>query len=209
MSAPAPLGVVLAGGAGRRIGGEKALVELDGRPLIHYPVAVLRAVLDEVVVVCKESTPLPTFAGMARIWCEPEEPRHPLAGVICALRQSGERPVLVCAGDMPLVGTEVVRALLAARAGDAPAVVPRVGGRLEPLLALYRPAALPTLEAMAPGEPATAVVERLAPLVVAFDDEDAFFNVNEPEDVLRASALRAARAAGGGAEPRGGLAPHA
>ena len=195
MSTPAPLGIVLAGGAGRRIGGEKALVELDGRPLIHYPVAVLHAVLGEVVVVCKESTPLPTFAGMARIWCEPEEPRHPFAGVICALRESGGRPVLVCAADMPLVSPDVVRAILAVRAGDAPAVVPRAGGRLEPLLALYLPAALPTLEAMEPGEAATAVVERLDPLVVAIDDEDAFFNVNEPEDLLRASALRAARAA--------------
>ena len=195
MSAPAPLGVVLAGGAGRRIGGEKALVELDGRPLIHYPVAAMHGVLGEVVVVCKESTPLPTFAGVARVWCEPDEPRHPLAGVICALSQTADRPILVCAGDMPLVTADVLRALLAVRAGDAPAVVPRVGGRLEPLLALYRPAALPTLAAMAPGEPATAVVERLDPLVVAIDDEDAFFNVNEPEDVLRASALRAARGA--------------
>ena len=188
------LGAVLAGGAGRRIGGNKALVELDGQPLLHYPLAVLHAVLGEVVVMCKESTPLPELGGLAAVWCEPEEPRHPLAGVTCALRQAGGRAVLVCAGDMPLVSDELVRTLLTATPGDAAAVVPSAGGRLQPLLALYCPSALPVLEAMQPGEPATAVVERLDPLVVAIDDEDAFFSVNEPEDVLRASVLRAARA---------------
>ena len=41
------IGAVLAGGGGRRIGGDKAMVELEGRPLLHYPLSVLRAVLDE------------------------------------------------------------------------------------------------------------------------------------------------------------------
>lgn len=195
MSGRPPLGAVLAGGAGRRIGGEKALVELDGRPLLHYPVAVARAVLGDVVVMCKESTPLPELGGLAAIWCEPEEPSHPLAGVAWALRQGGGRDVLVCAGDMPLVTTEVLHTLLAVTPGDAVAVVPRAADRLQPLLALYRPGALPALEAMDPDEPARAVVERLDPLVVAVDDADAFFNVNAPEDVLRASALRASRSA--------------
>lgn len=185
---------MLAGGAGRRIGGAKALVQLDGRPLLHYPLAVLHAVLGEVVVVCKEETELPELAGVAAIWCEPDEPRHPLAGVAWALRKAQGRDVIVCAGDLPLLGADVVHALLDAPApAAAPAVVPRAGGRLQPLCALYRPAALPALEAMAPGEPATAVVERLEPAVVDVADEQAFFNVNAPEDVLRASALRAAR----------------
>jgi molybdopterin-guanine dinucleotide biosynthesis protein A len=188
-----PLGVVLAGGEGRRIGGSKATVELDGRPLLHYPAAVLHAVLGEVVVVCKESTVLPELAGVAAVWCEPDEPRHPLAGVAWALRQAGGRSILVCAGDMPLVGADIVHTLLAAREHAALAVIPFAGGRLQPLLALYQPAALDVLEAMAPGESATTVVERLDPLALAMPDEDAFFNINAPEDVLRASALRAAR----------------
>ena len=41
---------------------------------------------------------------------------------------------------------------------------------------------------MEPGEPVRDVVRRLDPLVVPIDDADAFFNVNAPEDVLRASA---------------------
>ena len=36
-----PIGVVLAGGSGRRIGGSKAIVKLRGQPLITYPLAAL------------------------------------------------------------------------------------------------------------------------------------------------------------------------
>jgi molybdopterin-guanine dinucleotide biosynthesis protein A len=187
-----PLGVVLAGGAGRRIGGNKTMVELDGRPMLHYPLAVLHAVLGQVVVMCKEHTPLPDLGGMAPIWCEPDAAFHPLIGVAAALRNAG-KDILVCASDMPLVSTEVVDAIASASAPDAAAVVPRAAGRLQPLLALYRMQALVVFDAMGPREPATEVVERLDPHVIDIADEVAFFNVNVPEDVLHASALRASR----------------
>ena len=48
--------MVLAGGAGRRIGGAKAIVELRGTPLVKYPLRALQAVLAEVVVVAKQGT---------------------------------------------------------------------------------------------------------------------------------------------------------
>ena len=180
-----PVGVVLAGGSGRRIGGEKALVELDGRPLLLYPVDAMREVLDEVVVVCKQHTPLPDLGGRAEIWAETEREQHPLVGVIAALRRTSEqgRGVLVCAGDMPLITAAVLRTLLDAPA--APAVVARAEDRLQPLLARYAPGALAGLEDREPGEPATRVVERLAPLIVDVPARAAF-NVNVPEDLLLA-----------------------
>ncbi len=189
-----PLGVVLAGGTGRRIGGDKALVELDGRPLLHYPLAALREVVGEVVVVCKEHTALPDLAGMAAVWCDPEERHHPLIGVRSALRAVAEagRPVLVCAVDLPLVTPEVLRELLGAGPEEAPAAVARAAGYLQPLLARYSPAALGVLDAMAPDEAATRVVERMSPVMVETDGE-VLLNVNAPEDVLRASAALAER----------------
>lgn len=190
-----PIGVLLAGGSGRRIGGDKTLVEINGRPLLHYPLVVLREVLSEVVVVCKEHTPLPILTGMAVVWCEPEERCHPLIGVATALRIAADegRGVLVCAGDMPLITADAVRSILAGARGSSPAVVARAGGRLQPLLALYGPEALAFLDARDPDEPTTAVVERMDPTVVEIADEQALFNVNLPEDVLTASALLAER----------------
>lgn len=193
MSEDGPLGVVLAGGGGRRIGGSKPMVQLDGRPMLHYPLAVLHAVLGEVVVMCKEHTALPDLGGMAPIWCEADEAYHPLVGVAAALRSAG-KDVLVCGADMPLITPEVVDAIASAPAPpQALAVVPRAADRLQPLCALYRFAALDTLDAREPDESATDVVLRLDPHIVDVEDGDAFFNVNVPEDVLHASALRASR----------------
>src|SRR5439155_10908431 len=68
----APVGVVLAGGAGRRMGGAKATALLAGRPLVAWAVEALRAGgLDEVAVAAKASTVLPALD--VPVWLEPEE----------------------------------------------------------------------------------------------------------------------------------------
>jgi molybdopterin-guanine dinucleotide biosynthesis protein A len=184
-----PIGAVLAGGRSRRMDGAKALAELGGRPLIAWPLAALRAGLDEVVVVAKRSTPLPPLD--VEVWLEPEAPCHPRAGLVHALERAGGRAVLACAGDLPFVTPDVVARLLAAPAGGAPALVPRAGGRLQPLLARYEPGALKRLRAAAPDEPLTASVQALGPEVVELPAE-AFVNVNTPEE-LAAAAQRIAR----------------
>jgi molybdenum cofactor guanylyltransferase len=161
------------------MGGAKALAPFRGRPLIEWPLAALRGVLEEVVVIAKRDTELPP--GLT-VWIEPDEPRHPATGLIRALeRQRGQTPlsVLACAVDLPLVPAELLRALLADR-GDAPAVVPCAGGRLQPLLALYRPAALSLLRVEGP---LTATVAAMRPAILDWPDEEAFFNVNTPADL--------------------------
>ncbi len=187
-----PIGVVLAGGAGRRMGGGKATVALHGAPLLTYPVAVLQQALPEVVVVAKPDTELPPLPGIA-VWSEPPLPRHPLTGIVHALAFAGGRSVLVCAGDLPFASAGLARELADADARGAPAVVPRAGGRLQPLFARYDPAALEPLaaELEAPERLGrlTDIVAALQPRLLELDDERAFFNVNVPEDLLTAAGL--------------------
>ena len=187
------IGVVLAGGAGRRIGGDKAIVELEGRPLLLYPLAVLRAVFDEVAVVAKRATVLPPLDADVTIWLEADEPRHPLAGVVQALRCARGRPVVVVAGDMPFVTRGLVAALARERSRGAVAVVPHAGGRLQPLCARYDPRALTALAACDFGAPVRDVVAALSPRIVDWPDDEPFFNVNHPEDILQAAALLSGR----------------
>jgi molybdopterin-guanine dinucleotide biosynthesis protein A len=194
-----PIGVVLAGGLGRRIGGAKAVVELRGTPLVLYPLRALQAVLAEVVVVAKQGSALPPLPGVP-IWLEPAEPRHPLAGIVHALEGAGAaagieglaREILVSAGDLPFLDPELVERLVHADAGGAPAVVPRAGGRLQPLLARYSPAAYAALAAALRSDPLPSLsdaVAALEPCVLELDDDLPFFNVNAPEDLLTAAGL--------------------
>jgi molybdopterin-guanine dinucleotide biosynthesis protein A len=182
-----PLGVVLAGGAGKRIGGDKCAVELAGKPLVLYPIAALRRVCEQVVVVAKQDTVLPQLAGEAEVWIEPDEPRHPLAGVVHALRRASARKIVVLACDMPLAPEALLRALIK-QANDVGAVAV-CGDIIEPLCACYTRQALTGLEHFEPDARATDVVEALGVAHVEWDDADALLSVNAPEDVIRAQAL--------------------
>lgn len=185
----APLGVILAGGAGRRIGGSKATVCLNSKPLICYPLEAIQQVLPEVVVIAKASTQLPSLAGIT-VWVEPEEPSHPVLGIMHGLSLADGRPALICATDLPCVTPQVIEALLSADPEGAPAVIATAEGQVQPLLGCYYPPALELLRRAGPSGD-----ESLRELVAAIGarrievEPRALFNVNYPEDLFQAAAL--------------------
>jgi molybdopterin-guanine dinucleotide biosynthesis protein A len=183
---PKPVGVVLAGGLGQRMGGAKATVELAGRPLICYPLEALAAALDEVAVLAKADTELPSLPG-ATVWVEPHIHHHPLVGISHALALAGGRPVLVCALDLPFVSPELVSQLAAEDPAGAPAVVASRRGTMQPLLGCYQQSAMELL-GPAGDRPLRELVAALKPRLVEVEDPDALFNVNAPDDLLRAAA---------------------
>jgi molybdopterin-guanine dinucleotide biosynthesis protein A len=125
-------------------------------------------------------------------WDEPDEPRHPLTGVVHAL-ETADAPVLVCAADMPFVTADACRTLLGA-AGGSPVVAATAAGILQPTFALYAPPALETLRAAAPDAPLTRTVEALEPIRVALPPA-LVRSVNTPEELAEAEALLAPRGA--------------
>jgi molybdopterin-guanine dinucleotide biosynthesis protein A len=187
-----PLGAVLAGGQGSRLGGAKATTELGGSPLIRYPLAELVAAGIEAIVCAKEDVRMPSLE--VPVLREPLRPRHPLAGIVAALRAGEGRPLVVVACDMPFVASGLLRLLAET---PEPLVVPLVGGRLHPLLGRYEPALLPRLEAALEDEmPLRKTVESLGPHHLREPDLARFgdpgrllFNVNDHEDLRRAEAL--------------------
>jgi molybdenum cofactor guanylyltransferase len=186
---PAPIGVILAGGLGARIGGSKAVVQLRSRPLISYPCDALRAALGEVVVLAKSDTELPSLPGVT-VWVEPQTPRHPLIGVMHALELADGRPILACPVDLPFVTPEVIRQLVDADPGSAPAVVAAAGGRTQPLFGCYQPRARELLEqtGFGPEMPARQAIAAIGARVLEIDPL-ALFNVNSPDDLLQAAAM--------------------
>lgn len=184
--APArPLGVVLAGGAGRRLGGAKATAVLRGRPLIAWPLAALGEVLDDVVVVAKGDTVLPPDLT-APVWVEPDAPRHPIAGLLHALAGAGGRSVLVCAVDLPGVTAATV-ARLAGMPGEGAALAVDPDGRVQPLLGRYPASAADVLRAAASDARLTDTVLALRPTLLPAPAAE-LRNVNTPEDLAAAEA---------------------
>jgi molybdopterin-guanine dinucleotide biosynthesis protein A len=187
-----PIGVILAGGAGRRVGGAKATVNLCGRPLIAYPLAAVEQVLDEVVVLAKDTTTLPSLPRTA-VWIEREPRQHPLVGLTEALALAGGRPVLVCAVDLPLITPDLVRRLASTSPEAGSAALASHEGEAQPLLGCYYPTALEALRAEPPNVSVRDAVARLAPTVVEVDDAELLLNVNTRADLQRAARLLSRR----------------
>jgi molybdopterin-guanine dinucleotide biosynthesis protein A len=187
----AVVGAVLAGGAGRRLGGRKATALLGGRPLAAWPAEALGEVCDRVAVVAKARTRLPELPGTER-WDEPDEPRHPLTGIVYALERAGA-PVLVCAADMPFVTADACRTLLSAamQAGSPLAAVAAGAGELQPVFGVYSPAALEPLRAAEPDSRLVTTVEALDPVRVALPPS-LLRNVNTREELEAAEAALSA-----------------
>jgi molybdopterin-guanine dinucleotide biosynthesis protein A len=99
--------------------------------------------------------------------------------------------VLVCAVDLPLVGETLVRSITSAAAGSARAVVASAGGRLQPALGCYGPAALnPLASALASDDLMLSdAIRAIDPIVLEVANPEELLNVNTPEDLLEAAAL--------------------
>lgn len=183
---------MLAGGAGERIGGAKASVQLEGRPLIAWPLAAAEAAALRPFVVAKADSELPPLDHP--IVFEPLSPRHPLTGLVAALEHVGG-PVVVLACDMPLLEPGLLRRL-ADHPVDGSVALQDTDGRVHPLAARYGQASLPTLRAaLARGESLLAVLGELDATIVAIDELtdvsafDPLLNVNSPRDLERAATL--------------------
>jgi len=181
------IAAVLAGGSGSRIGGAKATAQLDGRALISYPLEAALGALSQVVVVAKADAELPDELGRGvELWTEPDEPRHPVIGVIEALRRAEGRAVVVIACDLPLLTSEVVGLLATADAEGSVAVLASAAGRPQPLLARYEPTALEALLEFDFDAPMTEQVMALMPTLVDVPPE-ASFNVNDLQQLEEVS----------------------
>lgn len=188
-----------------RMGGSKLTVALRGRPLITYPLQALGAALRDVAVIGKPDLELPSISGVM-VWIEPEEPRHPLVGIVEAIALAGGRSVLVCAGDLPFVTPSLITRLANTSANGAPAVIAAGRSGPQPLLGCYRSeaAALLAPAARQASGPVREAVLAIGPRLLEVGDEQELFNVNSPDDLLLAAAIlderdRALRDDGGSA----------
>lgn len=184
--------LVLAGGASRRMGRDKALVEVDGVPLGRR----VRVVLEEI-----RGAPVVAVGGdEGRLrswgydWVGDRWPGEgPLGGLVTGLDHLADAglhddtPVLVVAIDLPWLRADRLAPLVdRLRRGRRDAVVPRVGDREQVLVAAYRLGARRALEAafVAGERSPTAALRDLDSEAVEVEGDDEWLrDVDTPEDL--------------------------
>jgi molybdopterin-guanine dinucleotide biosynthesis protein A len=139
--------VVLAGGQGRRMGTDKALLVVDGQRLVDIVVSGLSAGGSRVIV-ARGDRPL----GLPNEVADVPGCPGPLGGVVAGLQEAHSDLVGLVPVDTPVVVPELARHLAAACvATGRAAAVPVVGGRVQSLHAVIDRSALPAIQARVAG----------------------------------------------------------
>lgn len=188
--------MVLAGGKSRRMGVNKALLELpSGETLIQQVINTLRPLSDDFVIV--SNTP-ELYAHLdARQVSDEFVGAGPLGGLHAGLQAVRHDWAFAVACDMPLVDHRLVRFMAVLTEGHD-AIVPLVEGEMEPLHALYNKSCLPALASHLEAGHRRMVsffgdvrVRRVEAAEIALFDPEGrtFFNANTPEDWERIQEL--------------------
>jgi molybdopterin-guanine dinucleotide biosynthesis protein A len=132
--------IVLAGGTSRRMALEtdanKVDLEVGGTALLDLAIDAVSAA-DPIVVVG-----VPRPVGRAVVWTTEQPPGSgPAAAIMAGLAELDAELVVVVAADLPFAATAVPRLIAALETTDAAMIVDDTGRR-QPLLAVYRTAAL-------------------------------------------------------------------
>jgi len=169
------------------MGRPKQLLEVNSGTMVERVAAALAASVDEVVLIGEGEIP-DALARMRRLADAPEA-RGPLAGMLAAVRWAPSGTWIIAACDLPEIEAAAVRWLLGQRRPGRRAVVPRLPGGLEPLLALYEPPAAELMEDLAAvGEWAPHRLAERAHVATPEPPPElrrCWFNANTPRDLAR------------------------
>jgi molybdenum cofactor guanylyltransferase len=127
---------VLAGGLSTRMGRDKAFLQLGGLTLLERALEVATSATGTAARIVGQAGKFGIFGTVIE---DVYPDCGPLGGIHAALAQTSTDLNLMLAVDLPFVRLEFLSFLLAqARKATAIAVVPRAGGGLQPLCAVYR-----------------------------------------------------------------------
>ena len=184
-------GFLLCGGKSSRMGTDKALLLLEGEPLVLRGLRTLGQVCKEVLIAGGSSD----LAAFGRVVPDTIPGCGPLGGIVSALAHSDSEWNVFLPVDTPFVPAVALNRLLFVAAHfPSVCVMARNGGRPQPLCAVYSRTALPVLRSeLEHGR--WKVTEAIAAAgrykMVDFEEKSWFINLNTPDDFTEASRLQA------------------
>ncbi|RLI20458.1 hypothetical protein DRO54_06270 [Candidatus Bathyarchaeota archaeon] len=196
--------IILAGGKSARLGMEKGLVKLAGKPLIIHVLNRIENVSDEIIVVVSSEAQKEAFGEIledkARLVVDKYEVKSPLVGALTGFEvASGEKSLLLPC-DTPFISRDVASFLLEVCKRKAAAIPRWPDGKIEPLQAAYdtKMGFESAKEALEEGKlDLRSMISKLrgvryiSTLVIKEFDPKllTFFNINTPLDIKKAERI--------------------
>ncbi len=179
--------VIFAGGKSSRMGKDKALLPFGTHAsLTAYQYFRLEQIFDTVYVSSKTKD----FGFDAPIISDLYPDYSPMAGLVSVFESLDAERCFILSVDAPFVTEEIIAALMTADT-DCDAVIARSHGKVQPLCGIYSRSILPRAKtALQQGLHKMGILLAESHTVyVDFDEEDAFININRPDEYKKALRL--------------------
>jgi len=128
-------GIILAGGKNKRMGENKAFLEINGERLIDRTLAIFRKIFHDIIIVTNDPLSYIEFTDAA-IVTDIYKEKGPLGGIYTGLFYSRNDYAFVCPCDMPFLNKDFIEYLVG-KDGKYDVIVPEFAEGYQPLHAVY------------------------------------------------------------------------
>lgn len=176
--------VILAGGKSSRMGTDKSMLLVNGRPLIAHIIDQLTDRFDEVLIGANDTEKY-AFTGL-QVIPDLQKEKGPLMGIYSCVKASKNEVSFVTACDIPFMKHHFISKMLQ-MATDVDVVMPVTSdGHFEPLYAIYRKSVVPHAEAllMKNTRKVTELLKMVKVRFIDFDENSWYKNLNTQADYL-------------------------
>ncbi|NOQ71088.1 MAG: NTP transferase domain-containing protein [Crocinitomix sp.] len=134
--------IILAGGKSSRMGQDKGLMLLDGKPMIQYIIDTVQPIANNIIIIANnkayEKFGFPVYGDLVK-------DKGPVGGIVTGLSASTTDLNWVISCDTPFVSQELLEMLML-NMDQFDAVIPTYENRTHPLIACYNKSALPVFK---------------------------------------------------------------
>ncbi len=190
-------GVILAGGQNKRFDGQnKAFLRVGGKRIIDRLLEVYTRLFDQIVLVTNDPAAYMDIDAM--IVTDHYSVRSSLNGLHAGLYAATHEYAFFAACDTPFIRGALIRRLLDVLAHKVDIIIPSTSAGFEPMFAVYKKTCLPAMVwqlerdlLKIQGVFRKVRVKTVAEADLREVDPDliSFFNINTPEDLVRARTL--------------------
>lgn len=135
---------ILAGGNSKRLGQDKAFIEIQGKRLIQRTLDTLNTVFSSIHIISAECSKFHSLSYP--VIKDVVINKNSLGGLYTALIHSQTHWAFVCACDMPFLNTDLIQSMMHYLNHDYDVIVPRIQNRYQTLHAFYTKNCIPPIK---------------------------------------------------------------
>lgn len=176
--------IILAGGKSSRMGSDKGLIPLKGKPMIQWVIDAVRPITKNINIIANENLEQYKVFGFP-VFTDIQQGKGPLTGIYTGLHHTPSENNIVLSCDSPNVSTALIQCLITHHNGYEVSIVKKAG-KTHPLIGIYNKSCLRTFKQLLNQNQlkVMAALENVHLNVVDGNrfEHHTFANVNTPSD---------------------------